>query len=465
MCRPGMVALLDHVDKHAHKSFVVIIDDLSRFARDVQFHFKLRQAFQKRAIKLECLNFNFEDSPEGELVESMMAAQHQYHRKNNRRQVIQKMKARLEKGYWPHYPPPGYEQAKDPVHGKILKPIEPKVSIIREAFEGFASDRFLSVADVVRFLHDAGYANGKPVYQEGTRRLLRRVVYAGYVEREEWGVSRRKGQHEAIISLEVYQKVQEKLNGKYKVHKRVSDSLNFSLRGFILCPFCQHPMTGSWSRGRTKMYRFYRCNTQSCVRHNKSVSGDRLDEEFEKLLRTVYPKPGAVRLAKAIVLEQWNKKLQTLDGQQGRLEKQLTDTRKQIDVLSGRVVRAMDENLVRVYEEQIIKCRNESNALQEKLRTLGVSSVSFETALEIVLGFLENPVVIWEKQEINAKKLVLKLVFAEKLVFHPQFGFETTQKAPLIGLFEQISANNSQDVEMTGVEPVSKILPKDRLQA
>jgi hypothetical protein len=453
MKRPAMQEMLAYIDRHPHLNYTVIFDDLKRFARDTEFHLKLRTALRMRNVAPECLNYKFDDTPEGMFVETIFAAQGQLEREQNKRQVIQKQKARLEKGYWPFYPPPGYAQIKDSVHGKILKPLEPKASIIREAFEGFATDRLLSVADVVRYLRDAGYGDGRPVYQEGTRRLLRRVVYAGYVEREEWGVARRKGQHEAIVSLETYEKVQAKLDGKYKVRTRVSDSLDFSLRGFVLCPFCQRPMTGSWSRGRKRMYRFYRCNTKSCVRHNKSVSGDRLDEGFEKLLRSVYPKPGAVRLAKAIVLEQWKKKVQTIDGQQGRLEKQLTDTRKQIEVLSERVVKAMDERLARVYEEQIIKYQNESEALQEKLRTLGVSSVSFETALETVLGFLENPLVIWEKKEINAKRLVLKLVFAEKLAFHPQFGFETANKAPLIGLFEAISANNSQDVEMGGVEP------------
>lgn len=51
------------------------------------------------------------------------------------------------------------------------------------------------------------------------------------------------------------------------------------------------------------------------------------------------------------------------------------------------------------------------------------------------------------------KRLVLKLVFAEKLAFHPQFGFETAQKSPFISVFGQLSAKNSQDVEMAGVEP------------
>ncbi len=69
--------------------------------------------------------------------------------------------------------------------------------------------------------------------------MLRRLVYAGYVEREEWDVKRTKGQFEGIISLETFEKVQAKLDGKAKVHVRKSDSLDFALRGFLLCPFCK----------------------------------------------------------------------------------------------------------------------------------------------------------------------------------------------------------------------------------
>lgn len=453
--RPAMGEMFTYIDNKPHKKFVVIFDDISRLARDVSEHIKLRAALTRRDVTPLCLNYNFDGTPEGEFAEVIMAANAELFRKQNKRQVIQKQTARLEKGYWPFYPPPGYKQVKDPVHGKILTPVEPHASIIREAFEGFASDRFLSQADVVKFLRDAGYSD-KPIYQEGVRRMLRRVVYAGYVEREEWDVTRRKGQHKAIVSLEVYEKVQAKLDGKCKVRVRISDSLDFALRGFLLCPFCKRPMTGSWSRGRNKMYRFFRCNTKSCVRHNKSVSGDRVDEEFKKLLNTLYPKAGAMQLAKAVVVDLWRHKVAGIEGQQARLEKRLAETRQQTDMLSQRVVKAMDEKLVRVYEEQIVKLREEGESLQEKLKTLGLASVSFETALEVVLGFLENPLVIWGNENINAKRLVLKLVFAEKLAFHPKFGFETAQKSMLVGLFEQVSAKNSQDVEMEGIAPSSR---------
>ena len=66
--RPGMVSLLAFMDEHPGENFVIIFDDLKRFARDRDFHFKLREAFRNRNATLECLNYRFDDSPEGEFM-------------------------------------------------------------------------------------------------------------------------------------------------------------------------------------------------------------------------------------------------------------------------------------------------------------------------------------------------------------------------------------------------------------
>ncbi len=42
MKRPGMVALLQYLKRHKKTHYVVIFDDLKRFARDTMFHLKLR---------------------------------------------------------------------------------------------------------------------------------------------------------------------------------------------------------------------------------------------------------------------------------------------------------------------------------------------------------------------------------------------------------------------------------------
>src|SRR5665213_2549004 len=100
MERPAMRALLDYVDKHPVRKYVVIFDDLKRFARDTVFHWNLRSAFKVRNITPLCLNYKFDETPEGTFVETIFAAQNQLEREQNKRQVIQKQKARLEAGYW-----------------------------------------------------------------------------------------------------------------------------------------------------------------------------------------------------------------------------------------------------------------------------------------------------------------------------------------------------------------------------
>lgn len=146
MKRPGMVALLSFLDAQPDEDFVVIFDDLKRFARDTRFHLDLREAFRARGATIECLNFKFEDTPAGEFIETIMAAQSALERKQNGRQVSQKMKARMQNGYYTFAAPLGYRYEKFREHGKMLVRDEPKASIVQEALEGYSSGRFQNQA-------------------------------------------------------------------------------------------------------------------------------------------------------------------------------------------------------------------------------------------------------------------------------------------------------------------------------
>jgi len=75
MKRPGMVALLAYLSAQTSKKYVVIFDDLKRFARDTEFHIKLRRELHNRNATVECLNFKFEDTPEGKLKWSCFLGQ------------------------------------------------------------------------------------------------------------------------------------------------------------------------------------------------------------------------------------------------------------------------------------------------------------------------------------------------------------------------------------------------------
>jgi DNA invertase Pin-like site-specific DNA recombinase len=194
MSRPKMREMLAYIDKHPHKKFLVVFDDLKRFARDTTFHIKLRSAFKMRDVTLKCLNYNFDESPEGEFVETIFAAQGQLERQQNQRQVVQKMKARLEAGYWPFHTKRGYSYTKSPLHGKILEP-NAESTLIAEAINGFLNRTLTRKIDVCRFLVERGFwkelCAKNQIYRLSI--ILSDPFYAGYIEYPEWEVTRRVG--------------------------------------------------------------------------------------------------------------------------------------------------------------------------------------------------------------------------------------------------------------------------------
>lgn len=62
--RPAMRELLQYAKNNIHKQYIVVFDDLKRFARDTKFHIELRTTFKANGLTPECLNYNFDESPE-----------------------------------------------------------------------------------------------------------------------------------------------------------------------------------------------------------------------------------------------------------------------------------------------------------------------------------------------------------------------------------------------------------------
>ena len=293
MQRPGMVALLSFLDAQPDENFVVIFDDLKRFARDTVFHLQLRQALDARGAQVECLNFTFEDTPEGQFIETILAAQGELERRQNKRQVVQKMRARLELGYWVFHPPLGYAYEKLPDGGKMIMPQEPNASIIREALEGYASGRFVSASDVKRFLarHPSIPKDGKGnVRLQLVLDLLRRPLYAGYMTVEKWKISMMQGKHEPLISLETWQAIQDRLEGRAYQPARPTVHEDFPLRHFVACASCNVPMTSAWSKGRSKMYAYYVCQHKGCDLYGKSIRRADVEDAFTDLVRQLSPR-------------------------------------------------------------------------------------------------------------------------------------------------------------------------------
>lgn len=424
--RPAMSEMFSYMDTKPYNSYVVIFDDLKRLARDTEQYLKLKKALELRHVKVECPNFVFTDSPEGQYVETIMAATAQLEREQNRRQVMQKMKARLEAGYW-CFPdvPEGYEYRKDPAHGKLPVLVPHTAPVIKEALEGYASGRFMEQEDVRKFLQEKNILNGKPIHLAYVKRMLTRLFNAGYIEYPPWEVSRREGKHEALIDLATYERIQDKLSGRTTTHVKNFLSEDFPLRGFVLCGDCRQPVTASWSSGRNAKFPYYRCKTKGCVERNKSIKRKDIEGEFESILEKIKPSEKMLSLTKVVVADVWNKKVLESVARRKAIENEIEKVESERGRFLQLVSRAVDENVIVTYEERIGELAERTLVLKDSLMSFDKHKPNIETALDIVFDFLKNPLVQWRKGDIHRKKLVLKLVFEQNLAYNKKSGFET----------------------------------------
>ena len=429
--REGMQKLLDFLDREGRKGeFVVVIDDIKRLARDLMGHFTLRKAIQAHGAKLESPSHKFGNEPEEIFVESIMAATAELERNQNKRQVRNRMQARLEAGYWPFYPPPGYTFAKIPGHGKLIVPKEPEAGIIREALEGFASGRFPSQVDVQAFLQTKGFQprreRGRSVtYLEQVKRLLTRELYTGFISYLPWKVTRRQGHHWALISAETFDRIQDRLAEKQKLPARKDLHADFPLRGFVLCSECGKPYTASWCRGKTKEFAYYRCMTLDCAFQHKSIRADRMHAAFEELLKKLRPREGILTGVRAEFLAEWNRRMLDVETVRKERQRKLDAIQKEIGNFLEAIDRCSSPTVIKRIEERIEELEAKRLRLGGRIEKSKNGEYDFATALDRVLEFIKNPLLMWETGDLRQRRLVLRLVFQEPLVFGRETGFAT----------------------------------------
>ena len=456
--RPGMLSMLAYLKKHKRSGeHVVIIDDISRLARDIKAHLDLRDAISDAGGRLESPSIEFGTDSDSVLVENLLASVSQHQRQKNTEQTVNRMRARLMNGYWPFIGTLGYKFEKRDGEGKVLVRDEPVASIIQEALEGFASGHFQTQAEVKRFLESQPAfpnVNNGAVYNEYVNRLLNRVIYAGYVERPEWGISLRPGRHEGLITLETFQKIQTRLNEGAKVPARADISADFPLRGFVLCGDCGGPLTSCWSTSKTgKKHPYYLCHNKDCDGHRKSIRRADLEGQFEALLEGIQPERGLFEIARAMFKDAWEQRRSQTAAIRAGVRKGIDKAERQIAQLLDRIVEASNPRVIAAYEGRIADLEREKLVLAERLDTGGRSQRPFEEMFELALGFLASPCNLWNSGQLADRRCALNLAFSDRLTYCRKEGFRTPQTSFIFKALEGIGTGNFRMADREGFEP------------
>ncbi len=330
---------------------------------------------------------------------------------NDRRsiKIREGIKKALQSGRWCTSAPRGYSYNSDH-HSKSI--IEPNSSAqhIRSLFEQY--DQGISQADIIKDLCRKGFKIGKSV----ASKILRNPVYMGKIlvpGDADNPALLVKGIHEAIISEELFNRVQSRLDGFRKVrnrpvHNSVRDELPY--RGLLLCPDCGNKLTGSGSKSRTgKRHFYYHCNHCGKARIRADfaevIIGQVIDElHVEEPVKILYQK--MVQVAFQGSAQERSKRLVSISTE---IEKNEVRIRNLQDKLADGDLTTSDFSSMKGrYEIRIQDLTYERNKINS-------AKASGEQYLDSGINLISNLQLYWKSADKAQKNALVSSIFPEKL--------------------------------------------------
>lgn len=281
--RPIFNAMLERIERGDADGIIAWHPD--RLARNSIDGGKIIYLLDQRLLKdLKFSTFTFENNSQGKFMLSIIFGYSKYYVDNLSENVKRGNRAKVARGWRPNAAPTGY--LNDPASRTIIRDPD-RFGLVRKLFElaltGSYSLRELMEQSRAWGLRTRQHKRigGSYLTTSGIHRLLRNPFYAGLLV---WAGETRNGAHEAMITLDEFDRVGQLLArpGKPAPIRR-----SFPFTGLIRCGECGFMVTAEDKVNRYgKRYTYYHCTKRRLDYRcgQKSVSATYLDSAFRTFL-------------------------------------------------------------------------------------------------------------------------------------------------------------------------------------
>lgn len=281
--RPALQRLLARVRNPKQRTDFVLVHKIDRLARNVYDHATIKALLKQRGIQLASVVENVDDTVPGQLVENIMASIAQFYSANLSEEVKKGMRQKLLSGGWPHLPPRGYVSVKNSDGRGSHVEVHPHLGpIIARTFELYATGQFGLRALALRMFQDGLMSkSGRPVSISEVRRVLANPFYVGRLVSKSTDAP---GRHQALVSPEIFARVQQALAQHHRDTGVKGSVKGFVLRGVAICASCRGRMTGE----QHDKWGYYRCSRQSYKKEKCSArfcNASRAHLDLERICR------------------------------------------------------------------------------------------------------------------------------------------------------------------------------------
>ena len=429
--RPEFKKLYDYCRKHKNEVDKVLFLRWDRYARNVEFAFAYkRRLYDELGIEINAVEspIDFKGTEWSMLLAMYCGAAHTEDEKISRR-TKDGVHGTLLKGKWPHQAPRGYKNMRRAKHDCWVEIDEPKAELVRALFREVAKGIETPISIKRRIwpsLPDTSFFV-----------LLRNRFYVGDVYIPAYGndpAQYVKGQHKPLIDREVFDTVQEILDGKRKKTPKMSKTANpaLYLRKFVVCPICGHVLTGAASRGNGGSYNYYFCSHDH---KHINVRAEDTNKKFVSYVSGLKPNQTVLKLYNEVLMDVRGDCVKENLKQVERIEKDLKVVEERIKKVNdlyfdGEITKAERQMNLSRYEDDAdrMKMQIESLKLNEDL--------NIKDKLTYSINLIGNLGTFFQSAPFEVKVKLLGSIFPEKIVFDGK-TYRTTSYNKMLDLIYQ----------------------------
>ena len=412
MRRPEMAKLYDYCKKHKKEVDKILFLRWDRYSRNVEFAFAYKRKFHDElGIEINAIEnpIDFTATEWSTMLSIYCGVAHTEDEKISKRTKDGIHGSQL-KGKCTNKAPRGYKNCRVSKHetyvvidneiaplitkvfNEVAKGIETPCSIRRRLCPNIAESSFL---DMLR----------NPFY-------IGKIKVTAYRDDPEQIVD---GLHEAIVTEEVFYRVQDILDGKRKNTPKLTKAINpdLFLRKFLVCPICGHALTGSESKGNGGKYAYYHCCHDG--KHLRKPA-DEVNEGFVRYVSCLTPNEEVLRLYKEVLTDVRNEqgretrnKVEDLQKEVRRVEHMLNTLDDKL--LSGTISDANYNRISQRYEKQLNELKQQIEVMKNPNRA------NIEPKLSYSISLLDNMEGFFRDAPVKVKIKLLGSIFPEKIEF------------------------------------------------
>ena len=404
----------------------VLIVKWDRFSRHAGNALNVISKFKKLGIEINATEQWIDFSiPESKIILGIFLSTPEVENDRRALNTSNGMRRAMKEGRYVSTAPFGYSYHADIFNKPALIPNE-KAHLVKKAFEMYAEGPY-DKEEIRRMLKGEGMTLTKSPFNK----MFHRDIYCGKIKIQAYGNEEEEtvnGIHEAIISEELFRKVQLRAKSKSKIKYKPKTTSDFlPLRGYLICPSCATNLTGSASKGNGGQYFYYHCQPGCKERH----SAKKLHDNFEDYLGTLRIKPELTELYLAIMEDLFKTNEGDREREIVKLENEVTNNLKRLDQATDKFIDGdLDKENYNRHQERL-KTQNLDLAL--KIDQYKQEERGFDRYLKYGITLLSNLKEYYTSATTDGKQKILGLIFSEKLIFESG-NYRTNEGNELLSL-------------------------------